>query len=421
MVRSDSKRWDGFIDVKDYLHQSTLSLFSKDFYASKPQSGFSPRPFTVPLFYKIAGSKGETIVQMQKIIHTFSTFVLVCSLLLLLKTSVARYFMMFFIYFLMSWWNILGWTNQLLSESLSMSLLFLWLGTFLLYFSKRRPWYLVIHGVIAILFSFTRDSWPYLLILLYSVMIIITLILDRPLLKSYGIMLLLSVAIFFIQGKTAEIGQRTKLPVLNTIVLRILPVPENYNWFVIRGLPTAGLIEKQFSGIDINKENDLWKVYGLYTDPTYKSFQSWASEKGKSVYAQFLLTHPSYTLLFHEPYSKLKRIFAYNLSYSNSVNGYSLLAEKWFPFFSPLSLLFLMILILYLFITNRKSSLLLPLVFCLLFLFNVFLMYNADTMEMERHLFITMIMVQLISIWAVSILVDESLIKLKPGLESRSN
>jgi hypothetical protein len=62
---------------------------------------------------------------------------------------------------------------------------------------------------------------------------------------------------------------------------------------------------------------------------------------------------------------------------------------------------------------TRKTYLLLPLVFGLLFLFNVFLIYNADTMEVERHLFITMIMVQLLSIWSVSLLIDEALIKIK--------
>jgi hypothetical protein len=412
-VQWDPSRWDGFHDVKDYLRQSNYSLFSKDFFLTQPKPGFYPRPFTVPLCYKMAGSRGETIVKMQKFIHSLSVFVLVYSMLLLLKTGFVRYFIMFSIYFLMSWWNILGWTTQLLSESLSMSFLFLWLGTFLLYYSKRKPWILIIHGFITILFSFTRDSWPYLLIFLYGIMIVIAWLWNKPLLRGSVIMLLLSLTIYFIQGKSSEIGQRTKLPVINNIILRILPEPEYYNWFVIKGLPTAGLIKQQFSGIDISKEHDLWKIWGLYTDPAYLDFQKWAADHGKGLYSRFLITHPLYSLLLKEPESKLKRIFVCNLNYVTPVNGYSQFAEKWFPFFSPLSLLIFSLLLVWLFMKTRKTYLLLPLVFGLLFLFNVFLIYNADTMEVERHLFITMIMVQLLSIWSVSLLIDEALIKIK--------
>ena len=412
-VQYDPGRWNGFHDVKDYLFQSNYSLFSKDFFFTKPKPDFYPRPFTVPLFYKMAGHRGETIVKLQKFIHTLSVFVLVYSLLLLLKTGPVRYFIMFSIYFLMSWWNILGWTTQLLSESLSMSFLFLWLATFLLFYSKRKPWILLIHGLITILFSFTRDSWPYLLILFYGIMIVIAWLSDRPLLKGSVIMLLLSVTIYIVQGKSSGIGQRTKVPIINNIVLRILPEPEYYKWFVIKGLPTAGLIKQQFSGIDINKEHDLWKIFGLYTDPAYKEFQEWAADHGKGLYTRFLITHPSYSLLMKEPESKLKRIFACNLNYVTPVNGYSLFAEKWLPFFSPLSLLILLLLLIWFFIKTRKIYLLFPLVFGLLFLFNVFLNYNADTMEVERHLFITMIMVQLLSIWSLSHLADEAFSMIK--------
>jgi len=349
---------------------------------------------------------------MQKCLHSLSVFILVYSILCLLKTVLAKYFILFSIYFLMSWWNILGWTTQLLSESLSMSFLFLWLGTLLIYFWNRKLWILLIHGLIAILFSFTRDSWPYILLLLYSIMIIMAWLWNKPLLKGSVIMLALSILIFFVQEKSSEIGQRTKLPIMNNLVLRILPNSEYFNFFVLKGLPTAGLIKQQFSGIDLSKENDLWKIYGLYTDSSYRSFQNWAADHGKGLYSCFLISHPSYSLLLKEPKSNLNRIFAYNLHYVTPVNGYSLFAEKWFPLFSPFLLLFFSILLVLAFTCNRNPFLLLPLVIGLLFIFNVFLNYNADTMEVERHLFITMIMVQLLSIWSLSHLVDETLIKI---------
>jgi hypothetical protein len=407
LCQLDTKKWEIFSDVKDYLHQSTLSLGSKDFYAGKPEPNYYPRPFTVPLFYKLAGSKGESIVKMQKFMHSLAAFVLVYALLLALKTGLVRYLAIFLIYFLMSWWNILGWTTQLLSESLSLSFLFLWIGTFLIYCYKRTPWFLVIHCLITILFSFTRDSWPYILLLYYILIVIIFWLWNKPLLKGAVIMLILSVAIFFIQDRCSAIGERTKLPLVNTILLRILPERDNFNWFVIKGMPMAGTIKQRFTGIDINTEGGLYKVWGTYWDLEYKPFRDWAAGPGKRLYMRFLITHPAYSLLLREPKEKLKRIISINLEYGSAINGYSVYTEFFLPLFSPILLLIDVILLLWIFIKSRNSTFLLPVVMVIVFLFNVLLLYNADALEVGRHMFVNMVMVQLLSIWSLCLVFDE--------------
>ena len=409
----DSKLWEGFSDVKDYLHHSSLSPLKTEFYFSKPEPAFYPRPFTVPLFFKIAGSKGEAIVQMQKFIHSIATFVLAYSMLLILKTGVARIFIMFAIYFFMSWWNILGWTTQILSESLSMSFLFLWIGTFLVYFTKRTSFHFVIHCIVTILFSFTRDSWPYILLLFYGLVLISVVLWDKKFIKGSLMLLAVSLIILFVQGKSSEIGQRTKLPVINTLILRILPEKEYFNWFVVRGMPMAGLIKQRFSNLDVKKETEMWKLWSTYRDPEYQPLRDWAAFKGKNLYASFLISHPKYTFLLEEPKDKIKRIFSVNPGYVTPINGYSIYAEKWFPFFSPMSLLVYTLLLILIFWTTRNISLLFPPIFSLLFLFHVFLIYNADTLEVERHLFITMIMIQFLCIWSVALLIDEAIQKMR--------
>ncbi|MEI6885034.1 MAG: hypothetical protein WCO02_11145 [Bacteroidota bacterium] len=412
-VQWDRHRWEGFADSKDYLKQSKVALFSKDFFIPRPDSGYYPRPFTIPMFYKAASSNAANIVTMQQIMHSIAAVALVYAMLLMLTTGISRYLVMLFIYFLMSWWNILGWTTLLLSESLSTTFVFLWIATFVMYFCKRTPWFLVLHALTAVLFSFTRDSWPYLLLLLYLCMILIAWLLDRKLLKGMAVMLLLSLAIYFLQGKSSEIGQRTRLPVMNNIILRVMPVPEHYAWFISRGMPEAVLLKKVFRHVDLNKEADLWKVYGLYVHPEYKKFSDWAATDGKGLYMKFLLTHPRYTLMLDEPEDNLKRIFAYNLEYPLKASGYSSLADEIFPVFPPFALLFLSLLLGWVFIRKPSSQLLLPIVFGLVFLFNVYLIYNADTMEVSRHLFITLIMVQLISVWIVGVLIDELVKKMR--------
>lgn len=398
----DSKTWDWFPDTKDYLNQSKISVYSSEFYFTHSHPGFYPRPFTVPLFYKLTGSNPKRIVWMQKFMHCLATFILVYSLLLMFKTRVARYISILPIYFLMSWWNIFGWTTQVLSESLILSFLFLWIGTFLIFFIKRKPWFLAIHIFTTILFSFTRDSWPYVLIFFYLIILIIAWIWDKPIVKSTLIMLFLSIAVYFIQGKSSEIGQRTELPVINNILVRILSNHKQFDWFVIKGMPMGGILKQRFT-------NNSWKVYGLYVDPEYKPFRGWAAEKGKGLYTRFLLTHPRYTLLLDESPDNIKRIYSVNVGYVTPLNGYSIYAEKRFPFFSTFSLVVCVFLLLLVFIWKRKVEIILPIAFTLLFIFNTFLLYNADSMEVARHLFITMILIQFLCIWMVSLLIDRTI------------
>lgn len=67
MVKLDPAIWRGYGAPQDYLQQSKISLTSKDFYSPQWSENFYPRPFTVPLFYKIANSNPEIIIQLQKI------------------------------------------------------------------------------------------------------------------------------------------------------------------------------------------------------------------------------------------------------------------------------------------------------------------------------------------------------------------
>ena len=210
----DSRKWLEFSDTNDYITQSKIPLISREFWAPHHSFTFFPRPFTTPLFYKLAGSEPATIVVMQKYIHCLSTWFLVSSLLLLIITSGFAYLLMGCIYLLMSWWTIAGWTNQVLSESLSLSLLFCWIASFILAW-KHGKWYnMLIHILFTVLFSFTRDNWPYLLLIFYIMAACGLWLYERPLVLPILIMIPASFMLFFIQQNTAKTGDRYRLPSL---------------------------------------------------------------------------------------------------------------------------------------------------------------------------------------------------------------
>lgn len=401
MIKFDPPIWKGYEDTYDYLHQSHYSLLDKNFYFPQRKANFFPRPFTVPLFYKIANSDPDTIIILQKILHALCAFFLGHVILFFLRSKLSKNIFLLTWYFLMSWWNILGWTNMLLSESLSISFMFLWIASFLLVIHKRTNSTIILHVFITILFSFTRDSWPYILIIFYGIFTLIALLWDKKMLIYTVFFLVLSGSIFMIQQKSALIGQRYRLPIMNNIVFRILPNKEYLQWFTDRGMPDEELLKKKYSHLDAPE-----KIYPIYTDSTLIKFSDWAGKEGRPLYMKFIMTHPSYLFLLNETPSNLNRIFAYDIGYTDEVRGYSLLSQFVFPVFNTFIVLILNIFLIYLFIKENRLIWLLPIVFIVIMAFNAFLLYIADSMEVERHLFVTNIMIQFIGILSVCFILD---------------
>jgi len=413
----DSRKWTEFSDTEDYINQSKIPLASREFWAPHHSGTFYPRPFTVPLFYKLAGTEPVRIVIMQKYLHCLSTWFLVFSLLLLTGTALFRYLLMISIYMLMSWWTVSGWANQILSESLSLSFLFGWIASFIMAWKLRKWYYWLFHILITVLFSFTRDSWPYLLVFFYLLVSFAAWFRERPLFIPALLMIPAAIILFFVQQNTAKTGDRYRLPLINTIVVRIISNEEYTTWFKNNGMPCADSLKLNYRKIDINLDADRHKVWNLYYNPKYKTLWNWIHDKGKSEYMKFMLTHPAYTLLFKESKQKRQRIFSYDLWYSGEVAGYSKFVQTVFPFFSPWWLLACNLLLLLQFFRKKKLILVFPVILTLVFLMNVFLSYNADALEVERHLFMTMVMIQLISFISLALLGD-SLIQSSTNIES---
>ena len=409
----DSRKWREFCDTEDYLSQSRLPLNSREFWAPHHSYTFFPRPFTAPLFYKLAGSDPVKIVIMQKCIHCLSTWFLVSSLLLLITTSGFGYLMMGCIYMLMSWWTIAGWSNQILSESLSLSLLFCWIASFILTWRRGRWYYMLIHIILTILFSFTRDNWPYLLPIFYILAACGLCFYDRPLMLPALIMIPVSAVLFFVQQNTAKTGDRYRLPLVNIIAVRIINNPGYTAWFRDKGMPCADSLTLKYRKVDVNIDADRHKIWDLYYNLNYKPLWEWIHKEGKSAYSEFLITHPGYSLLCNESKQQRQRILAYDLWYSGEPAGYSKTVSKLFPMFNPWWLLICNLLLLLQYFRKKSFTLLFPVILTLVFLVNVFLSYNADALEVERHLFITTVMVHLIVFISLSILGDSLFSKTK--------
>ncbi len=405
-IKWDASVWGEFSDAWDYLTQSWISLLDKEFYFPHKTAAFYPRPFTVPLFYKLASSKAERIIPAQIFFHNLSTFCLVFSLLLFITRDYIKYLLIFFIYALMSWWNVLGWSITLLSESLSTSFMFLWIASFLVLMKKRTAFFLILHIIIAVLFSFTRDSWLYFLIPFYSITLLFSLIWDKIMVKKIVIILTCSIALFFVQNYSVQQGSRHHLAVLNNIVFNVLPNEEYLKWFTEQGMPCVNELKDNYSGLKVEDK----KIYKLYNDSNYEELFKWIDRKGKTVFMKFLITHPSHTFLFDETREKTNRIFSYDLNfYIGWGRDHGWTDFTIFPFFNLISLLVLGGLLIFIFVRTKEFILLFPVILIVLFSLNVLVIYNAEAMEVERHLIVTQIIKQFIGIISLAFILDSEL------------
>lgn len=407
--------WNLFGDPKDYLTQSGFSVWSKDFYMPAPAPGFTPRPFTVPLFYKIVGQDPYTIVWMQKVVYCASVFIVVNSVLCLLKQKLIRIAVLPFLYYFFTWWIIAGFTENLLSESLSMSLLFVWIASLILCIRFKNTYMLLLVVVVSTLFSFTRDTWPYIILLAHGLLFIAFYKKDQRLKTYFLILSTYSVLVFVIQSHTATVGERYKIPVYNTLVTRIVKNPEYAQWFKEKGMPLADSLLLNLHAVDPENRETIGKMYDSYTNPRYEPVCKWIMAEGKSAYMQFMVTHPSYFFLMDQTTAQTDRIFdTANHDYYLKATGYFAEIDLVFPYFSLKLLLSVNVLLLLLFFVWKPRNYwsLFPAFLMLLFLANVYLSYNADTFEVKRHLFITQVMIQLLSILSIAALADVILCKL---------
>jgi len=397
--------WISFADARDYLFQAHIPITDIDFFAPQKSGSFLPRPFTVPLIYKMACCDPDAIIQIQKLIHCFSTFFLVYAVLLHIRSTVIKYLMMICIYLLMSWWNIVGWDIALLSESLSISLLFCWIASFLILIKKKDALSLILHMVITLLFAFTKEAWPYIIVIFYTLAVGMFYKYGKGLMRTAFILLSFGIILLVLSVRMSDASHRYKINLVNTIALRILPDPGYFQWFKDHGMPDADRLRKDLDGADAT--GNRGKLYKLYTDTTYAAFYGWIESKGKSTYTNFLLTHPYYTFLLGEKKNDIRKIFAYNLFiYTGEEKGYTVAVQNIFPLFSWYVVLILCALLIVAFTKFRQQILLLPPLIIIVFTLHAILSYNADAIEVERHLLATGIIIQFLGFFSLALLLD---------------
>lgn len=408
--------WKGFADPYDYLGQSKLSLLDPDFYfPPKPGVG-AARPFTVPLIYKMAGNEIESIITCQQIFYALASGYLVFTLLLWIRNKWVGLALVATMHLFFSWWNLLGWTIVVLSESLSLSFAFLWIGSLLHYLKHPVKATFILHISITIFFAFTRDNWPYILTLFYLLLIICSFILGGKLSRPFMAFVATAVCLVFVQHFSAKKGERFSVPMQNTFVTRILTNHSYYQWFIDRGLPANPRLFTRYYNINTLNDTSRLRLYAFHADTACNDVKTWLTQHGQSAYATFLVTHPAYAFLKEEPKEQLRAFSACNLYfYINYPKAHSKYVDAFFPLFPYwLAILLSLICASYAFRT-RTLILCFPFVWLLMTGTNAWLSFLADSLETERHLLMTNILVHLSGYMSTALLLNLFIEKQTPA------
>ncbi len=310
-----------FRDTSTYVKTAEQPITSSSFWIGE-------RSFTLPLAYKLLhiNSKNFTQANRLKAVDSFQTWLSIFSwtaLALALALTLRRPWLSWLAFGLALYFSlnleVSFWDSLLLSESISFSLFALllaaWIGMGLLpekWQTGILSWaYLAGVVVITILYSFTRDTNLYFVVVGAGVLLLVSLFMKssfaipRKYVYAYSAFAL---ALFIFQTVTVQAGNRWEIHIYDHLALRILPNPEVRQYYVDAGLPVTP---------DLMAITDmLGYQYHDYLDfdPRMAPVRAWIQARGRSTFLDYMLTHPSQT--FFEPIRQIgKLVNGSNLEY----------------------------------------------------------------------------------------------------------
>lgn len=290
-----------FRDSKSYAASADLPRTSLAFWAGE-------RSFTLPLLYKFLGvglQNYQTPLAMTRVSQVqvwLSIFSWVLLALAVARQVRRRWLgavgfglvLTFSLAYDISRWDLL-----LLSESLSFSLFVLMVAGWLWLVGLAPPRQRSIRGLVTlmglilvtILYSFTRDSNLYF-VLMGAVVFSAAVFLRRCTLPRIYILTYLASAVllFFAQNASINTGNRWQVFIYDHLAYRIIPNPAALAYFVRAGLPVSDSL--------LNIPNMSGSKYQalLLDDPTMEPVRQWTNTHGKATYAGWLLSRPLVTL-----------------------------------------------------------------------------------------------------------------------------
>lgn len=264
-------------DTYAYERISRYGVLSRDMWIAS-------RPPMFPLLLKAAQQDFDraAALQLALAIPAWGLLALVVSRFLTYPTLRVAGFALVLVFGLER--HMAGWDFVMMSESLSVTTLVLFLAACLWLLEAWRP--IRVAGVLltAFLLAFTRDTNAWMLLALAGLLTLAVAVKwARP-----NVLVLIAglVLIFAVSNFTADRGNRWVFPLGNVITQRVLPDEGAVKYFQSCGMPVSPEL-LQLSGKFANSDDQA-----LFTGPELESLRRWLYDHGKECYVGWLVTRP---------------------------------------------------------------------------------------------------------------------------------
>ncbi len=264
-------------DTTSYVRISQGSIFADSFLAGS-------RPWIFPLLLKLMTNDAQAVVWVQGILSIVSWSALAAAVAYSLRTPFLKIAAFIFILLFSLYRYILGWDSVLRTESLSLSLMALFVAGWLWLIDRWHWGKATLVLVVALLWTFVRDTnaWVILMVALFLLLLIAL----RAIHRKYLVLSLAFLGMFFLSNLSADLGDRWVFPFQNILGRRILPNAQALNFFAACGMPVSPELVQLAGGFANSSER------AFYEDPALEEYRSWLYESGKRCYVKWLLSDP---------------------------------------------------------------------------------------------------------------------------------
>lgn len=263
-------------DTPAYVRVSGEAFLSKDFWANT-------RPPMFPLILKLYNADFMEVAAFHAAFSIFAWGTLALALAYAFK-GFLRPIAFGLILALSLDQHIAGWDVVMLTESVSMSLLALFLAAWL-WLLKGWSWgNVLLLSLVAFTWTFTRDTNGWILLMIAGLIVLGVLFFGAC--RRYLSMAVIFALLFMLSNLSAEVGNRWVFPFQNVLAQRILTDQNALTFFADCGMPVTPELLNLAGGFANSEDR------AFYTDPALQSYRNWQSNSGKSCYMRWLLSRP---------------------------------------------------------------------------------------------------------------------------------
>ncbi len=387
-------------DTPAYVRVAGEAFLSMEFWANT-------RPPIYPIVLKIFHADKIRVATFQATFSIFAWGMLALAIAFSVKI-ILRPIAFGLILFLSLERHIAGWDVVLLTESVSISLMALFLATWF-WLLRRWSWGKVtILSLVAFLWAFTRDTNGWILLMIAGLIFIGVLFFGVR--RRYLVLAVIFVLLFTLSNLSADTGHRWVFPFQNVLAKRILTDKEALEFFMADcGMPVTPELLNLAGGFANSGDR------AFYNDPALEPYRTWMQASGKSCYVRWLFSRPLLSL--REPWAD----FASLLAFENISTFYPQRYEPLLPWYAE-RLLYPQDALLWLWglITiaafaaiwkkawKANPTWVILIGFCLLIYPHVFIVWHGDVPGTHRHA-LTISLQFILSFWLLGLLAVEAI------------